>query len=426
MYLCIHTTTQDIPLFDLAWEFSPLVETTRADTVVLELRGNTPADDSAQLVMNRARELGLDVSIAVSTNADAAILIACACTGITIIRPGGEAERLSNLPLTCLESCLSVVDVIQPPRLTEIIQILDLWGIRTLGELGALPEAGISERLGPSGVILRQLARGEHYRHLHFREPAPSFSSSEELDSPIETLDQMSPLLAHLMKHVCSALRERGLATNEIALQARLEDRSTYERRLKFPFPTSDIKWLTRRLLIDIDNAKPRAGIQSLTLIAEPAPPRVLQTGLFEPVGPEIETIEITLAKLVRLVGEMRVGSPEVLDSHKPDSFHMKSFAPKKPPRSKQSRLTEEQPLLGFRFFRPSISAEVRLKNGTPAYVRSRAASGEVLKSAGPWRSSGDWQREMWRRDEWDALLDQGLYRLVREGERWSIEGMYD
>ena len=72
---------------------------------------------------------GLRVSIAVSTNFHTARLKAAAIRGITIIPHGHEAIALAKLPLTALQL---------PADPAEIFAI---WGIRTLGELAALPES---------------------------------------------------------------------------------------------------------------------------------------------------------------------------------------------------------------------------------------------------------------------------------------------
>jgi len=53
---------------------------------------------------------------------------------------------------------------------------------------------------------------------------------------------------------------------------------------------------------------------------------RVLQNGLFIPLAPEPEKLELMLARLARLVGPDNLGSPELLDTHRPDAFRVKRF----------------------------------------------------------------------------------------------------
>lgn len=49
---------------------------------------------------------------------------------------------------------------------------------------------------------------------------------------------------------------------------------------------------------------------------------------MFTPHGPEPQRLEVTLARLRRLVGEDRVGSAEVNERHSADTFRMFPFTP--------------------------------------------------------------------------------------------------
>ena len=63
-------------------------------------------------------------------------------------------------------------------------------------------------------------------------------------------------------------------------------------------------------------------------LAAEAARPRVSQGGLFCPISPDPEKVELTVARLAKIVGESNIGSPELLDTHRPEGFRMRRFAP--------------------------------------------------------------------------------------------------
>ena len=76
------------------------------------------------------------------------------------------------------------------------------------------------------------------------------------------------------------------------------------------------------------------------------------------------------------------------------------------------------------------------LREAKPVWLRClhRAEiAGEIVWTAGPWRSSGDWsEQEGWSREEWDIAVSSEtglvLYRLVQDklGGDWFVEGMYD
>src|SRR5260370_3360456 len=61
-------------------------------------------------------------------------------------------------------------------------------------------------------------------------------------------------------------------------------------------------------------------------MTADAAAPRVAQNGLFVPSGPDPEKLEVTIARLAKLVGEGNLGSAELVDSHRPESFRMSRF----------------------------------------------------------------------------------------------------
>ena len=114
----------------------------------------------------------------------------------------------------------------------------------------------------------------------------------------------------------------RGSAEQERHKLARL----TYEKCLPLPVPTRDPKLLLNLLRLQLETDPPSAPILKVGLKATPAPPRVAQGGLFVPQAPDPEKFEITLARIAGLVGPQNVGSPRLLDSHRPGTFEMRPF----------------------------------------------------------------------------------------------------
>jgi protein ImuB len=87
-----------------------------------------------------------------------------------------------------------------------------------------------------------------------------------------------------------------------------------------------DTKAFFKLLDLDLGAHPPPAPVVKVWLEAEPAKPRAAQTGLFIPIAPEPEKLELTLARLKALVGEGSVGSPELLDTHRPGAFAMRRY----------------------------------------------------------------------------------------------------
>jgi len=467
MFACIYgkTIVDSVPLTDFAYGFSPLVEETSVNTVVIDVAGCEllfgSAYGLATEVARRAAKpkeaggVGCKVNVALAGNPDAAIYAARFFKGITFISPGEELDSLGELPIEQLQS--SPKSEIRSPKSKigvhdeeEIIDTLKRWGIRTFGEFARLPIAALSERLGQTGVHLQQLANGKMERHLKLTQAVPRFENSIELDHPITQLEPLSFLLARLLNQICANLHAYALATNEISLYLKLENATVHERKLSLPHPMRDPRVFLRLILLDAEMHPPQSAVLAITINCQPVKPRVMQSGLFIPLAPEPEKLELTLARLAKLVGANNVGSLELLDTHRPNAFRVKRFTLHENKKAgnrntnRQSAIGSRQSL-GFRVFRPPLRALVQAAQGFPteisAWGSNRSVHGKVVQVAGPWRTTGDWWRlDSWARDEWDIAVEsrsrlstverqtQALYRIYRELREgtWFVEGMYD
>jgi protein ImuB len=446
MFACIHVwkLPAALSLPDFAYSFSPVVEEVRSGTVVIDVDGCELLFGSAYQLANeigrRAQELETTLSVAVAANPDAAIHAATHLKGITFVSAGEELTCLGGFPIERLDHSLVSVE---KQVAAEILETLRLWGVRTFADFAALPVAGVSERLGQTGLKLQQLAAGKTERHLHVKQPAPVFSNSLELEHPISELEPLSFIFGRLLHQLCAALDAYALATNELCVTMQLEGQTTHERKLSLPHPMRDHKVFLKLLLLDAEMHPPQAAVTSVSITCEPVKPRVLQSGLFVPLAPAPDKLELTLARLAKLVGEENIGSPALLDTHRPDAFSMKRFTlqtdtDRRRRRKKQpQQKIQPRQCLGFRSFRPPLRAIVEVKQGWPtqisAWGKQRSVYGKVVDLAGPWRTTGDWWRDDgWARDEWDVTLErlgkQTLYRVYRElkTENWFVEGNYD
>jgi protein ImuB len=415
MFAAIHADGDIEKLLKLAQEFSPWVERTTADTVALDADGleriyGLPQEIAAALA-RRAAEYGLKAGVAIAADLGAAVHAARGFAGVSVIPHGDEAKFLGSLPLALLEPT------------PEMRETLERWGIRRFRDLAALPELGLAERLGPEGLRLHQLARGAGGRPLVPVDEPLHFGEEIELEYPVELLEPLAFVLARLLHSLCARLTSRGLAIVELRLRLQLENRSEHARALRFPAPMLDASVFLKLLHLDLSAHPPPAPVVRIWLEAEPAKPRAAQSGLFIPLAPEPEKLELTLARLKSLVGDENVGSPALLDTHRPGAFRMldRPLAP--------SPLRPLAPSLPLRALRPPRPARVQMASGQPVHVQAQGAPrGHVVSCAGPWRTSGDWwTTDPWARDEWDvALSDGALYRIYCEQGRWFVEGSYD
>jgi protein ImuB len=455
-------------LLDVGWSISPRVEDTAADTIVLDLAGLASLfgtdENIARELAERASRIGVIPHVAVASNIEAAILASRGFAGITIVPEGGECASLGGLPIRTL--CTD----------TEVLETLERWGVNCLRELAALPILQLSERLGQNGVRLHELARGARVRSLVLAEACLQFAEEMELEDSVEELEPLSFLLGRLLDQLCARLEERALAVRTVRMRFELEpsfekdvqalkDESRkktapkeYTKVLTLPVPMRDSKVLLKLVRLSLQADPPKSPIQKIEIAADAAPPRVAQSGLFAPKGPDPEKLELTIARLAKLVGEPNVGVAELLDTHRSENFRMALWADsansplKKTTRKKTAALTDDgksqearQPASGFRVIRPAVTASVEIDEERPVRICFSGMQGDVVAASGPWRSSGEWwQEDGWDQDEWDLAIDfgsrgglreksvpwpqYGVYRIYYDAPRrsWFVRGFYD
>jgi protein ImuB len=463
-------------LLDVGWSISPRVEETAADTIVLDLEGlaslfGTDEKIAGELAQ-RASQVGVASHIAVGSNIETAVVAARGFMGITIVSPGEESARLGSLAIQTLSTD------------SEIVETLERWGVNTLRALADLPVLQLSERLGQDGVRLHELARGARVRALVVAEAKLSFEEEMELEDAVEELEPLSFLLGRLLDQLCARLEARALAVRTIHIRFELEpsfekdvqarkDESRkktapkeYTKVLALPVAMRDSKVLLKLVRLSLQSDPPRSPIQKIIMTADAAAPRVAQSGLFVPRGPDPEKLELTIARLAKLVGESNVGVAELMDTHRAENFRMARWVSgAHSPAEKRIRSPKKiaaQPddgdgespqtcrvAAGFRAIRPAIAASVEVGDERPVRVCFAGMQGSVVAASGPWRSSGEWwQQDGWDENEWDLAIDFGLsggqphereksasawpqygvYRIYYDAPRrsWFVRGVYD
>jgi protein ImuB len=456
-------------LLDIGWSVSPRIEDAAENAIVLDLAGLTGMFGSEKDIGTRldalSTECGLSSHIAIAANIDTAQIAARGFPGITVIPPGQESPYLSGLP----------VSVLSPSA--EMAETLGRWGVRTCADFVNLPVLQLSERLGQEGVRLHALARGESSRSLAIAEAKYFFEEEMELDDPVEELDPLSFLLGRLLDQLCARLAARSLAAAAIRVRFELQPSfenavnirkdifreknppGWYEKELQLSLPTHDSKMLLKLLRLRLQRNPPNTPIQKIAIAAHSARPRATQGGLFRPNFPDPEKLELTVARISHVVGETNVGSPLLMDTHRPAEFQMQRFftpvetgdknrrhkvsiaAPSDPERQSANSTTP----VSFRVFRPPVPVKIESKAGCPTRVAFRGLSGEVSAASGPWRTSGEWwQENSWQQEEWDLEIhfhpskrsdphakcdpNCGLYLLYYDPPRgsWFARGIYD
>jgi protein ImuB len=411
-------------LLECAARFSPRIEEVsegKACGFVLDIAGTERLfGPPARLVERLRAELasaGFRVSIAVSVNFDTARMKAAASRGLHLIAEGAEAVALARLPITALHLA------------EEHLETFATWGIRTLGELAALPEVELITRLGQQARGWRDATLGE-LPHM-FQPLEPEFALKEycEFETPVEQMDSLLFIGARMIDSLVARAADRALSLALLTARMKLEGGQVHDRVLRPAIPSADQKFLLKLLQLEIAAHPPQAAVLAFELSAEAGHCNTMQLGLFTPQTPEPSRLDVTLARIKAMVGEDRVGAPMLEDTHRPGSFRLGTLAI-------EGTMCDE-PLtqrMVLRRMRPPVPVCVAVRNFQPTAFRDGMSLFEITAAFGPWRTSGCWwSTGEWNLEEWDVLAERSdgssvacLLVCDQVRKEWQLEAMYD
>jgi protein ImuB len=322
----------------------------------------------------------------------------------------------------------------------ELAVVLANWGLRTLGDLTALPRDEIVRRFGAEGLALWQRAAGGSPRPLHPVAPPREFAARLEFEDAVETLEPLLFILRRFLDRLALELRASQHVAAEVELMLQLEDETAHARSFRLPEPTADVEILFRTLHTHLESLTTAASIVAVALRLTPTRPLVRQQGLFETGLRDPHGFAETLARVSALVGADRVGTPQLEDTHRPDAVRLvtpPAVVPSSPAAAPPAGSGSVGPLEGvhpplgppLRRFRPPVPVQLSAADDGTTYLWSPERQGEIAFRSAVYPVSGDWWQKdrTWQRLESDiALAEGGLYRLIQIGNEYFLEGEYD
>jgi protein ImuB len=408
----------DRDLLEVALAHSPRVEEAGSGLAYLDVAGlerlfGDEAEIGQRLVQG-AVDRGLEIRVGIAGSRISALVAARQGNGVTVVPPGEDTEYLASASLSHLD--LS----------DEMATRLTTWGIRTLGELAALPAAALFERLGSESFHLQRLARGEDPRPLRPWTPPPIFEESIAPGWAMETLEPLGDLLAKLSERVCERLVRSGLSADQFQWVCQLADRTRHEGRCAPAVPMNEASAVAGLLKASLASRPPRRPVEAVTIRAHAVRVMPAQGSLLDRSRPSLRMLAGTLARLAAVLGEQQIGVPVLLDSYRPDPVEVAPLSLSSPRRG-QEEANSTRAVLALSRLRPPAAASVTLTAGRPVHLRSDPLTARIVTSVGPWRTSGEWWTERaWLHDEWDVELGDGtLCRLAHDRSNWWLEGIY-
>jgi protein ImuB len=413
-------------LFEVAETFSPRIEDAGEGIVYADISGMSRHYENelelARAAIRAADAVGLPARVGIAASKLAARVAAELPKSPVIVEAGCESAFLAPLPLARLT-----------PQL-DASATLTRWGIESIGELASLPESEVASRLGELGRELHHAARGIDPRPLIPRALPPEFREGLELEWPLVALEPFLFIASAALDRLTKRMELQGFACRRLELTLALEPEGFYSRGIDLPAPTRDVKTMLTLLRLDLEKTPPGAPVIGFTLVAHPDRPRRAQLTLFGPPALSAEKLATTIARLVSLLGEDRVGMAMTVDGHLPDRFGIGDYAPPPPPTTRQP-VTSSRGLLAVRVFRPPVPVEVitRESDGDMAIASINGEgdlSGSVRMSSGPWRIESSWWSDApAAREYWDVELERGgIYRIYQSATSadWFVDARYD
>jgi DNA polymerase-4 len=261
--------------------FTPLVEPLSLDEAFLDVRGCVRLSGSAAEIARRIKEqlkaeTGLTASVGVAPNKFLAKLASDhgKPDGFVVLLPEQVTAFLTPLPVGRIWGVGAKCE-----------KRLHALGVRTIGQLAALPEKVLTDHFGSVGRHIWQLAQGQDDRTVVPDREAKSVSTETTFAQDVGDRDVLRTCLLELVDHLASPLRQAGVHARTVDVKIRSSDFRTWTRAVTLTEPTNvtDVLWqaaddLFERSLTPGMLPLRLLGVGAARLTREP----VVQRGLFD------------------------------------------------------------------------------------------------------------------------------------------------
>ena len=303
-------------VFKILDRYSPVIEPIALDEAYLDLTGQEALMGQPDGVAVRLRDevkalCGLDLSIGVAS----CKLVAKVASelrkprGLVVVQPGHEAAFLAPLPLAKLPGCGPATAL----RLERV-------GVRTIGELAALPDPLLGELFGQYGRVLGTHARGRDLSPVLPPGDPKSISREVTFDHDLTDSSRVRDTALRLLQDVTQSLRAHGLSARTVVLKIRYQPFDTQSRQATLTYPTDrddQIAAALRQLLeTQLDGSRPirliGAGVSNLE-------PCATQLSLLESRSSRLAQLDERLDELRERYGDHVIARGAAARTHQKD-----------------------------------------------------------------------------------------------------------
>ncbi len=411
--------------------------------------------DAASLPSGEAGAIGAALSLVSALGFSCAAGIAddkftarCAAlvagAGVSIVPPGGSTAFLAPLPIALLALAPGDADR------------LDLLGLRTLGQLAALPTGPLALRFGERARRYQRLARGDDDERLQPRHETAVFQERFAFDGAVDRLEPVLVAARGCIAAVTARLAGGAQTCDRLDIELEFSTESTTVPVL-LAEPSANAETMFHLARIALESREMLESVAAVTARVTPCGQALPQLSLFDGTAASRRAaLAATLARLQAALQREEVVLLASTPSRSRLPERMQRATPIESPRDildsprdgARARKPNGRSTLNGRIHSTSLNGRV---NSTAPYVSgmttltSHGAWAPALRlvdppapisapplaaaRAGPFRLSESWWERPIERDYYQLVDSTGALLLVfcdRRDGGWYVQGVFD
>jgi DNA polymerase-4/protein ImuB len=176
--------------------------------------------------------------------------------------------ELKPVPVRETAAFLAPLSIGELPFDPDALERLRLLGLRTIGDLAALPFGAVQAQFGPPGARAWQLAHGRDDEPLVPAEYRPTVQASLRFEDPLASVEAVMAALDQLLARAFANPALHGRAVRQVLLRALLADGTSWERLHTFKEALASREAARRALKskLELPNGLPPAPLDELLL----------------------------------------------------------------------------------------------------------------------------------------------------------------
>ena len=373
-------------------------------------------------LLGRLRRYGFAAQAAVADTPGAAWAWARFGDGAAPCLPqAAQQAALAGLPVTALR--------LAPPTAAGLVRL----GLRRIGELAAVPRAGVAARFGSTVALRLDQAFGAADEPISPKLPPLAHRVPLAFAEPIARSEDVVAGTRHLLERLAVRLERERQGVRRLELAAFRIDATVQRLTIGTSRPSRDPPHLLRLLAEPLAKLDAGFGIEMLLLSADELGPLAAEQISFVGAAPTTDDFACLLDRLGNRLGFERVMRLAPHPSHLPEQA-VRRLGPEAAP------LVEgwpelRRPLRLFAWPEP-VEAVAPLPDSPPLLFRWRRQTHRIARAEGPERLSGEWWRQRKLDRDYYCVEDQAGRRfwLFRAGDavdpatgnlRWYLHGLF-